>query len=259
MLFISHSSKDEPVVRALVDLFRAALPLAPDKIRCSTLEGYRLPGGADIDTHLKHEVPSATVFVGLISPHSLRSEYVSFEFGARWGAGKTIIPLLAPGVAPTFLEGPLARLAALSCESGSQLHQLVSEVGSALGVTPYGPHAYEREVERIRLLPPVPALILPAYVATEVALNWPTRRLRLPDSQREILEYLEAESRRRDSLPQQDLEERFGVRVKSIYWRMEVLCCFGFTEKAVTSFRGATPTFNYRLSDEYRAWLGTQP
>ena len=73
MLFISHSSKDVQVVEALVDLFRAALPLAPEKIRCSSLDGYRLPGGADIDTHLRREVPAATAFVGVISHNSLRS------------------------------------------------------------------------------------------------------------------------------------------------------------------------------------------
>jgi TIR domain-containing protein len=106
MLFISHSSRDLQVVEALVDLFRAALPLAPENIRFSSPDGFRLPGGADTDTHLRREVPAATAFVGVISYHSLRSEYVSFEFGARWGPDKTIIPLLAPGVESTILKRP---------------------------------------------------------------------------------------------------------------------------------------------------------
>ena len=72
----------------------------------------------------------------------------------------------------------------------------------------------------------------------------------LPKSQRDVLEYLESETRRRASVAQQDLEPRFGSELKSIYWRLEALCCLGFTKKEVTNFRGIHRTYNYRLSDE---------
>jgi hypothetical protein len=256
MLFISHSSKDVQLVEALVDLFRAALPLTPEDVRCSSLDGYRLPGGADIDTHLRREVPAAQAFVGVISHDSLRSTYVSFEFGARWGAGKTLVPLLAPGMQSAVLQGPLAGLNALSCASAAQLHQLVAEVAGALSVSAYAASVYQPEVDRIRGLPPVPReMSVPSYLAAEFLLDWPTRRQRLPESQRGILDYLESETRRRTSVPQQDLDARFGSNVKSIYWRLEVLCCLGFTEKEVTNFRGSTPTYNYRLSEQYRSSL----
>ena len=250
-LFISHSSKDLAVVETVVDLFRAALPLAPDVIRCSSLDGYRLPGGADVDAHLKNEVPAAEAFVGIVSPNSLHSTYVSFEFGARWGAGKTLIPLLAPGVDATILQGPLGALNAFSSSSAGQLHQLVGEVAAALGVTPYAAAAYQREVDRLCQLPPVSGeVVVPGFLAAELILDWQSRRQRLPDSQKGILDFLETETRRRASVPQQDLEEKFAQ--KSIYWRLEVLCCLGFTEKEVTNFRGGRPTYNYRLSDDYR-------
>jgi hypothetical protein len=256
VLFISHSSEDVRVVEALVDLFRAALPLTPDDIRCSSLDGYRLPGGADVDTYLRQQVPAAEAFVGLISANSLRSTWVSFELGARWGAGKTLIPLLAPGVPSTVLRGPLGNLNALSCASAAQLHQLVAEVGRALGVSAFGASAYQRELDRIEALPPARGeMAVPGFLAAELALDWPARRERLPESQRGILDYLESESRRRASVPQADIEARFGAQVTSIYWRLEVLCCLGFTEKEVTNFRGSRPTFNYRLSDGYGSSL----
>ena len=122
------------------------------------------------------------------------------------------------------------------------------------------PPLYQREVERILALPPVPGEItIPSYLAAELALDWPARRQRLPKSQRDVLEYLESETRRRASVAQQDLEPRFGSELKSIYWRLEALCCLGFTKKEVTNFRGSTPTYNYRLSDQYRSWLERQP
>lgn len=91
MLFISHSSKDIDIVEALVELCRSALIMPGGKIRCTSLVGYRLPGGAVVDDQLRHEVHDANAFIGLISYNSIRSMYVFFELGARWGAGKQLV------------------------------------------------------------------------------------------------------------------------------------------------------------------------
>jgi hypothetical protein len=88
MLFISHSSGDLAIIEPLVGLLRSALAISPDSLRCTSLDGYRLPGGASIDEQLRREVHDAEAFVGLISHRSLQSMYVLFELGARWGAGK---------------------------------------------------------------------------------------------------------------------------------------------------------------------------
>ena len=42
MLFISHSSKDEHIVKLLVNLIKNAFPIPSDKIRCTSLAGYGL-------------------------------------------------------------------------------------------------------------------------------------------------------------------------------------------------------------------------
>src|SRR5215510_4038610 len=100
MLFISHSSKDLQLVRALIDLLRSALSISPEDLRCTSLDGYRLPAGVGTDDQLRLEVHDADAFIGVISYHSLQSLYVVFELGARWGARKHLVPLLAPGVTP---------------------------------------------------------------------------------------------------------------------------------------------------------------
>lgn len=43
-LFISHSSDDAALVSLLVDLIKTALLLPSNAIRCTTIDGYRLPG-----------------------------------------------------------------------------------------------------------------------------------------------------------------------------------------------------------------------
>ena len=147
-LFISHSSKDEVVAEQFVELLRAALHLRADEIRCTSVDGYRLPGGAHTEEQLRREVMEAAVCIGLISSASLDSLYVAFELGARWGANRPLIPLLAPGVEPGILRGPLGGRNALHC-TRPQLYQLVEDVARHLGTQPASPAAYERYVARI--------------------------------------------------------------------------------------------------------------
>jgi len=148
-LFISHSSKDLQFVELLVDFLRNALNLPAAEIRCTSLEGHRLPGGADIRGQLRYEVSEAEAFIGVISYSSLKSVYSVFELGARWGAGKVLIPLLAPGLSARDLEPPLDDFNALASDSGPQLHQLVENLARQLGLTAESPAAYGKYLERL--------------------------------------------------------------------------------------------------------------
>lgn len=148
-LFLSHSSKDLALVEALVDLVRSALNLRSDTIRCTSLDGYRLPGGANTQEHLRAEVQNAELLLGVISSASVDSVYVIFELGARWGAKKPLLPLLAPGASPGLLEGPLAGLNALRLDSASQIQQLVRELASCLKMRQQPPASYQKHIDAI--------------------------------------------------------------------------------------------------------------
>jgi hypothetical protein len=156
-LFISHSAADRDLVERLVELLRSALGLPASQIRCTSVDGYRLPAGADTAEQLRLEVHEATAFVGVISASSLRSLYVAFELGARWGAKRPLFPLLAPGTEPSILEGPLASLNALSSASRAQLHQLISDLSAVLRVKSEEPAVYQRHVEAVLALSKVAA------------------------------------------------------------------------------------------------------
>ncbi len=54
-LFVSHSSEDTSIVEPLVELIRSGLNLNAEEIRCSSVDGYRLPGGADTDDLVRTE------------------------------------------------------------------------------------------------------------------------------------------------------------------------------------------------------------
>jgi hypothetical protein len=156
-LFISHSSADVQLASLLIELLRAALNLPSLAIRCTSVDGYRLKGGADTNEQLRLEVHESETFIGIVSTRSLRSLYVLFELGARWGAKRSLVPLLAAGTPPEVLGGPLTGLNALRADNRSQLHQLVSELGVDLGITPEPPAVYQKQIDAILAIqPPAP-------------------------------------------------------------------------------------------------------
>ncbi|ESA36963.1 gun4 domain-containing protein [Leptolyngbya sp. Heron Island J] len=148
-IFISHSSQDAELARDLISLIRDAFNIPPEDIRCTSVDGYRLPGGADTDEQLRTEVSECEMFLGLLSNVSVRSTYVIFELGARWGASKKLIPLLAPGFEPSSLERPISNLNSLRCDSAAQLQQLLTELSIQLALTPNPPASYQRWIDHI--------------------------------------------------------------------------------------------------------------
>lgn len=133
LVLISHSAKDKALAEALIELLRSGLGLRADQIRCSSVDGYRLPAGVNTDDQLRAEIKSAAVLIGLLTPNSLSSTYVLFELGARWGAGLFMIPLLA-GINAEAMRGPQQALNALSCETEEQLIQRVEDVARELNL-----------------------------------------------------------------------------------------------------------------------------
>ena len=148
-VFISHSSKDVDLIRELVVLLEKALTLRSNEIRCTSLDGYRLPGGADVESQLRSEVKSASVLVGLLTPASLASHYVLFELGARWGAGLPLIPLVAASDDRSRLHGPITALNILDLSNASQTHQLLQELATQLGVALDSAASYNAQLDRL--------------------------------------------------------------------------------------------------------------
>lgn len=148
-IFISHSNTDSEIAKLILELFRFALDISKKEIRCTSVDGYRLSGGANVDSTLKNEVLKTDILIALISEESFDSAYVLFELGARWGTGKSLIPLLLPGMEANNLRGPIKGLNALTCNTASQLHQLVSEVANLLGLKAKEPSEYLDKIDEI--------------------------------------------------------------------------------------------------------------
>jgi hypothetical protein len=53
MVFVSHSSADKVIAEAFVEFLRAALPLVSKDVRCTSVDGYKLPVEAKADEQLR--------------------------------------------------------------------------------------------------------------------------------------------------------------------------------------------------------------
>jgi hypothetical protein len=148
-VFVSHSSGDAPIALALIELLRAALDIPAERIRCTSVDGYRLPAAASIDDQLRNEIFNAKSFIALITRSSLQSTYVLFELGARWGVGQHLSPVLAAGIVPSELHAPLTSINAVSCENQAQIFQLVGDIGDSLEKHAGNPASYQRHVDNL--------------------------------------------------------------------------------------------------------------
>lgn len=133
-VFISHSSADKGIAEDFVKLLRASLRLSAKDIRCTSVDGYRLPGGADASEQLRQEVFESDIFIALLSPISIQSIYVMFELGARWGAKKLFIPILVKGLTAGALRAPLSAIHAINGAEEGQLHSLLEQCRNSLSL-----------------------------------------------------------------------------------------------------------------------------
>ncbi len=148
-IFISHTSRDADIAEALINLLRSALNIPYDRIRCTSVSGYKLKAGASTDATLRSEVHDSKVFIGLITEASLNSAYVLFELGARWGASLFMAPLLCRQVNPDVLRGPLTGINALRADDSADLHQLLENIADHLEIRRPSPAAYLNLIEKL--------------------------------------------------------------------------------------------------------------
>ena len=135
MIFVSHREAEREVAEHLVEFILAALDIKNDDLRCTSVEGFQLPFGFSIAEKLKADLNRADVVFAIITPMSLKSQWVLFELGASWALGKLVVPVLAPGLKPSDLPGPLAQYPAVNVsnnDAAARMYDSISQVATLL-------------------------------------------------------------------------------------------------------------------------------
>src|SRR5437660_2798829 len=86
-VFLSYAAADRTYARHLQEILS---PFA--NFRVFTTDA--LSAGEDWTPKLREEIARSDVFVVLLSPASVRSDWVLQELGAAWGLNKPIVPVL---------------------------------------------------------------------------------------------------------------------------------------------------------------------
>jgi hypothetical protein len=161
-IFMSHSSADRELAAALIDLLRDALALPPEHIRCTSVDGYRLPSGANTNEQLRAEIHESETFIALLTAASITSTYVLFELGARWGVGRHWALLTARGLSGGDLREPLKTHNALDASSEAQIDQFLAELADRLGIKLTIRSAWGAKVRRVAELANAPPAVAPS-------------------------------------------------------------------------------------------------
>ncbi len=146
-IFISHSSNDEDIAQNLVDILTTSLRLDHNKIRCTSVDGYKLEGGANTNERLKIEIFSSKVLIGIITKHSLSSHYVLFELGARWGSRKPFRPVVIDKSDYGLLQEPLKNINVLNLSNPAEIHQLINEISGILKLNIESAAIYQKKIQ----------------------------------------------------------------------------------------------------------------
>ena len=172
-LFISHSDGDRGLAKAITALMQYGCKLSDDEIRCTSVDGFRLQSGSNVDAELRDELRNADYMIGILSDVSVESFYVLAEFGARWGTAKPLATLKASTMQLDAFAGPLKNLSLTPIETAPQVAQILKEaqrhLGSAVPIDPQKVNGYAAQVidqnNKLKIRPP-PLQITKAFWGT---------------------------------------------------------------------------------------------
>jgi len=151
-IFLSHSSMDKKIAGLLIDLIIIALNILPDKIRCTSIPGFKPDAGANFDLQLRREIARSKIFICILTPASISSAWVLIETGVRMGANKLMIPLISSQHGAALLEGPLKNIQCLNICHEEEIYQFIEQLASELGIQPAPPAVYAYKVKELAAL-----------------------------------------------------------------------------------------------------------
>jgi len=148
-IFISHAHADADIASSIIDLMIRAFNLPTTEIRCTSVDGFKLPGGSRIEDQLRKEVLNADLVISILSPTSLASTYVLFELGARWGKGKPIMPILSKGLTTRRVPEPLSQLHLIECYDAAGVFQFLEDSAKVLDLQISKPSSLHGQIEKV--------------------------------------------------------------------------------------------------------------
>ena len=94
-IFLSHSSKDEKIVKEFNDkILQLVLKVNPDNIFCTSIEESSITSGEDFRLTIKNKLLEASHIIQIITNNYKNSEVCLNEMGAAWVLDKKVKPFI---------------------------------------------------------------------------------------------------------------------------------------------------------------------
>ena len=141
LIFLSHIHEEtifaQTIQKAIEDKFNGFI-----KVFVSS-DGKTIPAGANFLKRIEDRLINCIGAIYLISPISVKRNWINFELGAVWIRNSVsvkngepeipTIPICHSGVSPGTLPMPLINLSALEADNSSQLELVFKSIQSAVG------------------------------------------------------------------------------------------------------------------------------
>jgi len=175
-IFVSHSSADANLARALMQWLKSALVgLRSSDVRCTSIDGHGLAIGTDFGEQLRNDVCGCEALIVLLTPNAIRSSYVLLELGARWGTKRPILPVIVGAQdSSKVLPLPLAALHAANGANDAQMFDLLAHLAKLLGLEAEPPAAHLQTLGAFAAIASTHAAdqnIIPFYPTSHIGLE----------------------------------------------------------------------------------------
>ena len=141
ILFLSHIHEERDLARFIKDALETEFAGFVDVFVSS--DGVSIPAGSNFLKRIEDGLIACIGALYLVSPVSVKRNWISFELGAVWvrnigslranGPGDPTLPMCHSGMTPAALPAPLNNLNAIAANQASQLEFAFRSLQSAVG------------------------------------------------------------------------------------------------------------------------------
>jgi hypothetical protein len=253
-VFVSHATKDAPLVSELVDLIEGGVGVPEGEIFCSSLAGYGIPAGENFVGHMRDQMTAPKVVILVLTPNYFQSHFCLSELGAAWVKGHKIYPLLVPPL--TFSDVTDVLL-------GTQVIEVANEIGynelrktlRELGLETMSDTKWD--TRRKLFFSRLPGILasLPKPLSIDPA-EYERLREKLAEAESELLNY-EAESdkfKQRIELLEHTKDAQQVAAIKSAFADSSNLDAFKNLVEGISAMRitvGGSEVLKFMIADHY--------
>ena len=124
IVFISHSSKDERMVRRLKELLAKKVGNTLDIfVSC---DGQSIPLGRNWVHEIEQALKDSRIMFVLLSPNSIRSNWIYFEAGFAYSKDIKVVPIGMLGIDLSQVTPPMSLLQGFNINSAESLNNIIS-------------------------------------------------------------------------------------------------------------------------------------